>query len=262
MSAPVITFLSDYGLADEFVGVCHGVIAARCPQARIIDLTHGIPRHDIRRGALTLAAALPYLPVGVHLAVVDPGVGSDRRAIALRTGDGRSFVGPDNGLLTLAAEPVAAVDIGASAHRLEPVSRTFHGRDLFAPVAAALAAGASLEEVGEPVDPGGLVRLELVEARLEGDLLLAEVLAVDSFGNLALNASAGRFELDGVEHARVFAGEASLGVARASTFAAVDEGFGVIYPDSTGHWAIAVNGGSAAAALGVGPGDEVQVQWQ
>ena len=102
--SPVITFLSDYGLADDFVGICHGVIANACPQARIIDLTHGIGRHDVRSGAIVLAEAIAYLPVGVHLAVVDPDVGAQRRAVALRTGDGRRFVGPDNGLLTVAAE--------------------------------------------------------------------------------------------------------------------------------------------------------------
>src|SRR5579859_3412836 len=109
VSAPLITFLSDYGHADDFVGVCHGVIARICPEARVIDLTHGIPRHDVRAGALALAGALPYLPVGVHLAVVDPDVGASRRAVALATGDGRRFVGPDNGLFSLAGEACGGI---------------------------------------------------------------------------------------------------------------------------------------------------------
>ncbi|HYB24188.1 MAG TPA: SAM-dependent chlorinase/fluorinase, partial [Solirubrobacteraceae bacterium] len=142
--SPVITFLSDYGLLDEFVGVCHGVIARRCPSARVIDLTHAIPRHDVRAGAIVLRSAVPFLPAGVHLAIVDPGVSAvgrhARRSVAMRTVEqDRMFVGPDNGLLMPAAERLGgvaeAVDIGLSPERLEPVSRTFHGRDIFAPVA-------------------------------------------------------------------------------------------------------------------------------
>src|SRR5207244_4090025 len=141
---PTVTFLSDYGYEDEFVGVCHGVIARICPDARVIDITHGIPRHDVRSAALVLRNTLPYMPPGVHLAVVDPEVGAERRAVAVRTaadaGPERLLVGPDNGLLALAADgmggAVEAVDVGRSAWRLEPVSATFHGRDMFAPVAA------------------------------------------------------------------------------------------------------------------------------
>ena len=146
MDAPVITFLTDYGLEDAFVGVCHGVIAGICPDAHVIDLTHGVPRGNVRAGALMLRGALGYLPVGVHLAVVDPGVGGERRAVAVRTADGRRFVGPDNGLLSLCFEAggglAEAVDIGGSSFVLQPVSATFHGRDIFAPVAARLVAGA------------------------------------------------------------------------------------------------------------------------
>ena len=157
MAAP-ITFLSDYGHADDFVGVCHGVIARIVPEARVIDVTHGVARHDVRSGALILRRALPFFPPGVHLAVVDPQVGSERRAIALRTADeDRLLVGPDNGLLALAARrfggAVEAVDIGRSQLRLEPASATFHGRDIFAPVAAHLAGGCALAAAGEPVDP-------------------------------------------------------------------------------------------------------------
>src|SRR4029079_12150635 len=144
--ARVLTFLSDYGHDDDFVGVCHGVIARTAPDARVIDITHGIPRHDIRSGALVLRRALPYFPAGVHIAVVDPEVGAERRAVALRTAeDERLLVGPDNGLLALATErcggAVEVVEIGRSKWRLDPVSHTFHGRDIFAPVAAWLAAG-------------------------------------------------------------------------------------------------------------------------
>src|ERR1700709_1795181 len=165
MAVP-ITFLSDYGLEDDFVGVCHAVIARIAPDVRVVDLTHGLDRHDIRTAALVLRRALPFCAPGVHLAVVDPGVGATRRAIALRTTDeDRILVGPDNGLLSLAAQRFGGiaevVDVARSVHRLEPVSATFHGRDIFAPVAAHLAAGAELADAGDPIDPESLTRLEL-----------------------------------------------------------------------------------------------------
>ena len=196
---PVITFLSDYGLADDFVGICHAVIATLCPAARVIDLTHGIPRHDVPGGALVLEQSLPYLPVGIHLAVVDPDVGAERRAVALACADGRTLVGPDNGLLTASASAaggiVAAADIARSPFRLEPVSATFHGRDIFAPVAARLASGAVLAEAGDPLDPGELVALPLSTAQLRDGALIAHVRYVDGFGNLQLDA--GHQDLDG-----------------------------------------------------------------
>ena len=161
----VITFLTDFGLQDDFVGTCHGVIATIAPDARVIDVTHGIRPGHVLQGALVLANTLPYMPAGVHLAVVDPGVGSSRRALALRDGEGRLYVGPDNGLLLPAAERFGGVaeahELANPEYSLQPVSRTFHGRDLFSPAAAHLAAGVALEELGPPVDPDELVRLEL-----------------------------------------------------------------------------------------------------
>src|SRR5919198_6093264 len=189
--ATVITFLSDYGHDDEFVGVCHGVIARIAPEARVIDVTHGIRRHDVRHGALALRNALPHLPIGVHMAVVDPQVGTERRGVAVRCADGRLLVGPDNGLLSLAWERFGgvevAVDISRSPHRLEPVSATFHGRDVFAPVTAQLAAGAELADAGEPLDPTTLATVELPEPRQDGDALVAHALTIDRFGNAGLN---------------------------------------------------------------------------
>src|SRR4051794_37595572 len=186
---PVLTFLSDYGLLDEFVGVCHGVIARLAPEVRVIDITHGVARHDVRAGALMLDGALPYLPAGVHLAVVDPEVGGRRRAVALRCAEeDRMLVGPDNGLLSLAAErfggAVEAAEISRSPWRLEPVSATFHGRDLFAPVAAHLAAGEPLAAAGDPLDVADLVALELPSARVEAGALVVHALASDRFGNV------------------------------------------------------------------------------
>jgi len=197
MPAPVIAFLSDYGHCDELVGVCHGVIARRCPTARVIDLAHSIPRHDVRAGALVLRSTLAYTPADIQLAVVDPEVGAvgarARRAVAFASAAGPLLVGPDNGLLMLAAERlggvVQAVNIGRSPERLEPVSRTFHGRDIFAPVAAALAAGEPLAGVGEPVPVEELRPLILPTAHIHGEELATHVLRVDHFGNLILDAS-------------------------------------------------------------------------
>ncbi len=267
MSAPVIAFLSDYGLSDEYVGVCHGVIAERCPQARVIDVTHLIPRQDVRAGALALAAALPFLPAGVALAVVDPGVGGPRRAIALRAGEREQLlVGPDNGLLMAAAERFGGVaeafDIGASSARLKPVSRTFHGRDIFAPVAAALAAGERLAQLGEPVSQQELVRLDLQQAEVRDGVLVAHVLRIDVFGNLSLDADAQQLAATGVrdgDEVSVRAGTNTLTARRADSYGDVPAGSLVLYEDSQRSLALAVNRGSAAAMLGVDSDDELQL---
>jgi S-adenosyl-L-methionine hydrolase (adenosine-forming) len=266
-SGPVITFLSDYGVQDDFVGVCHGVMARLCPQAKVIDLTHGVSRHDIQAGALILEGALPYLPVGVHLAVVDPDVGAARRAVALRLADERLLVGPDNGLLSLAARQaggiIEAVDIAHSRVRLEPVSATFHGRDIFAPVAAHLAAGTALGEVGEPCDPDGLTELSLPQPELTEGLVLAHVLYVDRFGNLGLNVghedlSRLGFKLGRPVRLQTRTGEVTANYAR--TFADVGEGGLLVYEDAYRRLAVAVSHGDAAARLVMGPGDELRIR--
>ncbi|HEV3282695.1 MAG TPA: SAM-dependent chlorinase/fluorinase [Solirubrobacteraceae bacterium] len=272
MDPPFITFLSDYGQLDEFVGVCHGVMLRRCPRARVIDLTHSIPRHDIRTGAAILRASLRYLPARVVLAVVDPGVGASgplaRRALAIRTaGEERLLVGPDNGLLMPAAEllggAVEAVDIGRSRERLQPVSATFHGRDIFAPVAGALAAGEPLAAVGEPLAVDALRRLDLPSARLEGGVLNAHVLRCDGFGNVILDEVAGQLAELGASRGELLevlhAGRAHA--ARfASTFADVKAGELLIYEDAWSMLALAVNLGSAAALLHAGRGEEITVR--
>ena len=185
-----VTFLSDFGLQDDFVGTCHGVIKGIAPDAQIIDLSHGIPREQVLQGALMLSSTLPYVPVGVHLAVVDPGVGGSRRALALRDADGRFFVGPDNGLLVPAAERAgiaAAHELANPDYALPSISRTFHGRDLFAPAAAHLARGVPLEELGPPLGLDALVRLDLPEPEVGQSRIAATILYVDNFGNIALN---------------------------------------------------------------------------
>jgi S-adenosylmethionine hydrolase len=260
-----ITFLSDYGLTDEFVGVVHGVIARLCPAARVIDISHGIPRHDARAGAVVLARALPYMPAGVHLAVVDPEVGARRRAVALRTADeDRLLVGPDNGLLTPAAARlggvVEAVEISTSPWRLEPLSATFHGRDLFAPVAARLAGGAPLAEAGTPLDPDELVTGETTEAVREGDVLVAHVVGVDTFGNATLDADPGTAGVRLGEPVAVRAGGRRVRAVVARTFADVRAGDMLVYEDASGALAVAVSGGDAARLLGLRTGDEVRLE--
>jgi S-adenosylmethionine hydrolase len=270
--APVVTFLSDYGYADEFAGVCHSVIARRCPTARVIDLTHGIPRHDVIAGATVLQAALPYTPAGVHLAVVDPDVGAlgahARRAVALRTyTEDRLLVGPDTGLLMPAARAFGgaaeAVDIGSSPERLEPVSRTFHGRDIFAPVAGALAAGEPLAGVGEPISVRGLRELELPGARSEDGVLTVHVLRMDGFGNLILDAGGGQLAALGGrpgDTLEVRRADRSHAARYAATFADVPAGELLIYEDSQQALALAVNRGSAAELLGARGGDELEIR--
>ncbi|MGA2006466.1 MAG: SAM-dependent chlorinase/fluorinase [Solirubrobacteraceae bacterium] len=263
--AAVVTFLSDYGRQDEFVGVCHAVIARRAPSARIIDLGHGIARHDVRAGALALRAALPYAPVGVHLAVVDPGVGSQRRALALAVGaEGATMVGPDNGLLTLAAQSlggvVEAVDIGDSPECLRPISATFHGRDVFAPVAAALADGAALRTLGEPIAADDLVMLSLPQARCEQGALVAHVLSTDFYGNVSLDASSELAAAAGLHAGTTVGVEVAAGSAKAPlrrTFSDAAPGELLAYIDARGHLALAVNGGSAARELALGVDDEL-----
>ncbi len=267
--SPVITFLSDYGQLDEFVGVCHGVMARRCPTSRIINLTHSIPRHDVRAGAIVLRSALPYLPGGVHLAVVDPGVGRHaRRAVALRTVErDHLLVGPDNGLLMPAAERLAgvaeAVDIGESPERLLPVSRTFHGRDIFAPVAAALAAGEPLTSVGEPLPVEQLRRLGLPSAHIDNGVLTVHVLRSDNFGNLILDAADEQLAAIGAApgDTLTIAHAGAIRKARyAATFAEVTPGDLLIYEDATRMVALAINRGSAAELLGASADDELTVR--
>jgi S-adenosylmethionine hydrolase len=252
-----VTFLSDYGEQDEFAGVCRGVLAGLAPASRTIDITHGIPRHDVRAGALVLRNALPHMPAGVHLAVVDPQVGGARRAVALACADEeRMLVGPDNGLLMLAAQRfggvVEAVDISRSRWRLEPVSATFHGRDIFAPVAAALARGEPLAGAGEPCAVEELVPLQLPSAERRPGGLAAHVLLADRFGNVILDASHDDLTAVGVrlgsELEVVTGGRAHRG-RFASTFADVDEGRLLLYEDAQRQLALAINRGSALQEL-------------
>jgi S-adenosylmethionine hydrolase len=262
-----ITFLTDFGLEDDFVGTCHGVLKRIAPDSQIIDITHGVRPGHVLQAALTLANTLPYMPAGVHLAVVDPGVGTARRPLALRDAEGRLHVGPDNGLLIPAAERfggvVEAHELANPAYALDSVSRTFHGRDLFSPAAAHLSLGVALGELGPPVDPEALVRLDLPEPEVGQSRIRATVLGVDRFGNIALNLS--REHLDavaivpGMRVELAARGNRYYAVA-ARTFADAPTGELILYEDSYRSVAIAVSRGSAAAVLGVDEGAEIVLQ--
>jgi hypothetical protein len=263
---PIITFLSDYGLEGYFVGACHGVMAKICPSARVLDVTHGIPRHDIRAGALALRDAIPYLPSAVHLAVVDPDVGSARRAIAIRTDDGQAFVGPDTGMhhpaAALLGGIVEAADISATPYLLSPTSATFHGRDIFSPVAAHLAAGRTLAEVGEPIDPADLRQYELPQPAIEGRTLIARVLTVDRFGNIVLNAGRDQIAeacLRQVAPVEVAVNGSVHRIPFVSTFADVELDHPLLYVDAQQMLALAVNRGSAADLFGLAVDFEVRI---
>jgi S-adenosylmethionine hydrolase len=244
------------------------VIARLAPGAQVIDITHAVARHDIRGGSAVLADAIPFAPAGVHLAVVDPGVGGPRRAVAVRSaGEGHLLVGPDNGLLTPALDAVGgaeeAVDISESTFRLEPASTTFHGRDLFAPVAARLAMGAGLSEAGTPIDPNGLERQPASWPRIEQQRVFAHADRIDGFGNVALDLTAEDLRghpLAGADRVSVAARARRRSATRASSFGEVGEGAFLFYEDSTGRMAVAVNRGSAADELEVRSGDQLELE--
>jgi len=259
MTARPIVFLTDYGLEDEFVGVCHGVIARAAPEANVIDLTHTIPRQAVASGALALNRAVPYLPEGaVYLAVVDPGVGSERLAVALETGSGASMVGPDNGLLSLAWKRLGGVKeahvIRSPDVILEPLSSTFHGRDIFAPAAAYLSLGRPVSKLGPETPPDRLARITFPAARVRRGRIDCVVTWVDGFGNVELNVRPAMLQEAGLGRGfRV--GDHLFPTVR--TFDAAPEGQGVAVEDSSGFVAVAVNRGSAAELLGLREGDPV-----
>ncbi|MFI5834513.1 S-adenosyl-l-methionine hydroxide adenosyltransferase family protein [Micromonospora sp. NPDC051300] len=257
MTGACVSLTTDYGLTDGFVAACHGVLARLAPTARVIDVTHLVPPADVRRGAAVLAQTVPYLPVGVHVAVVDPGVGTERRGVALATPAGL-LVGPDNGLLLPAAAALGgvtdAVELTNPEWLAPAVSRTFHGRDVFVPVAARLVTGARLTDAGPAVDPATLVRLPDPVVRADADGFAAEVLTVDHFGNVQLAAPGAL--LDALPaRVRVNGREAVHG----RTFGDAPPGALVVYVDSAAQVAIAVNTGRAADALRANPGDVLTI---
>lgn len=259
MAGPVVTLTTDFGVRDPFVGIMKGVILGICPDARLVDLTHDVAPYDVLEGALALEAALPFFPSGtVHLVVVDPGVGSARRALAVRAG-GHLCVGPDNGVLTpaLGRSGWSAVALQSAAHRLPSVSRTFHGRDLFAPVAAHLAAGTPLEQLGPPVlDP---VTIAVPGFTVERGVATGQVIGWDRFGNLVTSIPAAALDALGDGPVGVEVGGRSAGEIVAC-YAEAPEGQpgGII--GSGGRLEVFVRQGSAQARFGAGRGAIVRAR--
>jgi S-adenosylmethionine hydrolase len=233
-----VGLLTDYGLGDGFVAACHGVLARLAPSVRVIDITHDVPAQDVRHGAAVLAQTVPYLPPAVIVGVVDPGVGSARRGIAIETGDS-VLVGPDNGLLSWAADALGGarrvVSLDSARFHLPGRARTFDGRDVFAPVAAHVAEGVDLDELGAQVSDASWLPAPAVG--VSDGRLTAEVLTVDHFGNVQLVAD----------------------VIVGTTFADVAPGQPICYVDAAGHVALAVNRGRAVDVLAVRPGDRVVI---
>jgi S-adenosylmethionine hydrolase len=252
-----ITFLSDYGRTDEFVGIVHSVIRSIEPAAAVVDLTHDIAPYDVRAGGLALARSVSYLCPGVVLAVVDPGVGTDRRAVAVEVGDGMSvLVGPDNGLLAPAVAmcggATRAVHLTNADYQLPAPGATFAGRDVFAPAAAYLASGVAITELGAEIDPITLLPGMLPVSHLDGDEIQAEVLWVDRYGNAQLNVDPE--EIDGFGDAvRLRMGDVVRSAHVVTNFDDVGVGEIGLVVDSYGLLSIVVRQGSAAATFDLAP---------
>jgi len=242
------------------------VIKRIAPEVEVIDITHGIPPQHVLQGALVLANTLPYMPAGVHVAIVDPGVGGVRKPLALRGADERVFIGPDNGLLLVAAERLGgiaeAVEIADEAYMLEPVSHTFHGRDIFSPAAAHVASGVELAKLGPLLDPAGLQRLEVPEPSVGETRIRATVLYVDRYGNVQLNLNAEHLARVGIrpgDRVEVEVGFERYFAAAARTFGEARTGDIVLYEDAYANIALAINRGNAAQMFSVRVGDELRL---
>ncbi|MGH2764568.1 MAG: SAM hydrolase/SAM-dependent halogenase family protein [Actinomycetota bacterium] len=265
MSRPVL-FLSDFGLVDEYAGVCHAVIARLAPGVPVIDLTHGVPPHDVMAGALALTTAIPYAPEdAVYLAVVDPGVGTERRGVAVEAG-GASLVAPDNGVLGLALMALGgarrAVVLDPDRVAPWPVSETFHGRDVFAPAAARLATGAALEELGEEIDVGDLSELLVGEPLVEDGRISTTVIGEDRFGNLRLGAGSRELREAGLSeesHLALLDAGGPVPLRRVATFGDLDRDELGVLIDSAGWVAVVCNLASAAERVGLHRGDRAVI---
>ncbi len=261
---PIITFLSDFGLSDEWVGVCKGVMKGIAPHAEIIDISHKVPNFNVKKGALLFASAVPFMPKGVHLAVVDPGVGTKRRAIIILTKRGDYLIGPDNGLLIPAAQRLGGikrvVEITNERYMHKPICPSFHGRDIFAPVAAHLAAGKDMDEFGPEIDINDLVQTPWSKARISGEEIICEVIYVDKFGTLRLNVTLHELMKCGIRlknQILVKWNEKNVILPLLRTFGEVKAGELLLLVDSSDHLCIAVNQGSAAVKLGLKVGSKI-----
>ena len=262
-----ICFLSDFGLADDFVGTCKGVMLNIAPGVSIVDLTHQIPGFAVEAGSEFLTHATRYMPEDtVYLAVVDPGVGTERRAVALQTHSGAFMVGPDNGLLIAAADSLGGISesvlLTNDAYHVHPVSSTFHGRDIFAPAAAHLAAGVNLADLGEAVDPSSLTTFSApgAEVSRDGRSMKVRIMDIDRYGNARLSILQKDSGLEYGDNLTVDAGDGGMSVRYLETFGAAKSGELVLVPDS--HWrlSLAINTGNAAHALALKVGDTVRLE--
>ena len=274
MLRPVITFLTDFG-PDAAAAICRGVMLGICRDAQIVDISHSVRKYAIRDGAWLLMVSLPHMPVGIHVGVVDPGVGTERRPVAIRSGRGDVLVGPDNGLLVPAADRlggiVAARELANRTLMLERTTSTFHGRDIFAPVAAHLAGGASFEEVGPPVDVASLRQVTFPAPIASDGLLSSSVVYIDSFGNVRLAGGTADLvaALGALEPGRPLAVEigtrdgsptAEAEATWQRTFGEVAPGRTLLYEDSFGSLALADNQGDIARRLGIGADRPVRIR--
>lgn len=263
---PIIGFVSDFGLEDTWVGVCHAVIYTACPQARVVDLGHQIPPFDLRKGAATAAAGVYQLPEAIHLVVVDPGVGGGRRDLCLTTGDGTRLIGPDNGVLLPAAWRAGgiaqAVALDAGKIDFSRPLPTFHARDVLAPAAAALACGVSPLSLGHEVAADSLHPAPFGRYGIEPPFVVGEALEADRFGSIRFNIPSEELESLGlnVERLEVGLGHNTLSVPFAKTFSDVAEGDPVMLVDSSGWLTLAVNTSSAQDRYGVEPGTPVRIR--
>jgi hypothetical protein len=256
----ILTLTTDFGTEDWFVGTMKGVIASINPRVAVVDITHAIPSGDVRAGAFALAASYKYFPQGtVHVAIVDPGVGSKRRAIVIQT-QRYLFVGPDNGVLSLALRGERIKTVRAlenETYFLKPISQTFHGRDVFAPVAAHCARGVSIGKFGPVVTD--FIRLDWPEPKELNKSVEGEVIYIDKFGNAITNIPATTVTSLGREHLQIFKGRKRI-CTSGTHYQSVPARQAVAVPGSSGYLEIAVNGGNASAMLGLRAGDRIDVR--
>lgn len=261
----IITFTSDYGLSEEWVAVCKSVIYDIAPSIKIIDITHCVPSFDVSKGALVLASALSYLPKGIHLSIVDPGVGTDRKGIIIKTKGGNYFVGPDNGLLIPAVKKDGGVEkaheISNPDFMLSPVSPTFHGRDIFSPAAAHLAKGVSIQSFGREIKAKTLFYAPWHEARVIEGKIQGDVIDIDKYGTIRLNISWPEMKKIHLNYGDniVFKSVVESVIPLKETFAEVDKGKPLLTVDSSEYLALAVNRGSAFSMFGLDVGEKVTI---
>jgi S-adenosyl-L-methionine hydrolase (adenosine-forming) len=262
---PLICLTSDFGLDDTWVGVCHAVIYQGCPDAHVVDLSHGVPPYDVRKGAAVASSGVHQLPGAIHVVVVDPGVGGERRDICIVTKNGTRLLGPDNGVLLPAASRAGGVDaafaIEQSFSGVDPTP-TFHARDVLAPAAAAIASGASPSELGSPVRPEDLAPAPFAECISENGYTLGEVLEADRFGSLRFNIPGERIDELGLRSARleIGLGHNALDVPFARTFSDAEEGEPVVLVDASGWLTLAINQGDAQDRYSAAPGSRVRIR--